>query len=129
MENRIEVYKFDKAVSLEDNIKKFILNKVQITKAVKQMSKLEDIYYDEVKEQEEKLHVTKDGNAMFVTEMEDSHLVNTVKFLVKMGAKLKSGKVKKYMEEIKKRGLVNQIIDVEEVEQDNPFDFDDDFDD
>lgn len=130
MENNIQLYQFDKSLSTEQNIKNFILKKIEMTRILKRMNKIEDIYGDEVSEQENKLHITKQGNAMFVSDMEDSHLINTVKILLKKGANHSSGRVRKYMEEIKKRNLVHEVINIDtDSDSDEPWTGDDRYED
>lgn len=123
MKNEIKIYNFDKSLTQEQNIKNFILAEIDLKRALMQMSKVKSIYGDEIEEQSNNLHITKGGEAMFVAEMKDSHLINTINLLLRTGkANFSSRGLKKYITEVKKRGLVSEIINTNVAEdRDEPF--------
>lgn len=125
MEN-LTIYKFDKNVTTKENIKNFFSFKKEIMNIINRMNRFEDIYDDEIKELKEEIHVSKDGNIYFISEMEDSHLINTVNLLIEKGVKLKNRNMKKYIKEVKKRGLID-LINSEKVEEKTFEDFEDDY--
>lgn len=112
MENKIEVFVFDRAVTMQDNIKKFVASKIALKKALKNMEALEELYQDEIQEAGNILHITGDGVTMFVSEMDDAHLLNTIKLFVSRGYRINDHRVKKYIDEAKKRNLAQEILDI-----------------
>lgn len=110
MSNEIEI-KIDKSLTIEENVKNLVLVEIKLAKSLKKLKQISSIYSDEVSEARKNLHVTKAGDVMFIPDMEDSHLINTVKYLFKIGIKLNSSMAKKYVNELKKRGLVSEVLD------------------
>lgn len=110
--NKIELFKFSKEVTEEQNIKGLILNKIALEAALKQVDKMSELYQEEIQKQAKLLHITKEGMPMFVSEMTDSHLLNTIKALLKRGAKFTDKAMKKYIAEAKKRNMVSDIINI-----------------
>ena len=107
MEN-LTIFQFNKDLTVKDNLKSFFTFKKQILDLEKRIEKFESIYDEEIEELKSEIHVSKSGDIYFISEMEDSHLINTVNLLLE-NKTLKSKIVKKYLKEIKKRGLVEKI--------------------
>jgi hypothetical protein len=126
MEN-ITIYKFDKNITTKDNIKNFFSFKKEILSIIKRMNRFEDIYEDEIKELKKEIHISKNGDIYFISEMEDSHLVNTVNLLIENGIRLKNKNMKKYLNEVKNRGLID-LINQEKEEEKTFEDFSDEYD-
>lgn len=119
----LKIVTYQKELPLEQNVKNLVLFEVELNKQLKSLKKLNAIYGDEIAEQKQNLHVTKGGDVMFISDMKDDHLVNTVRLMLRNGTSFNSRKMKKYINEIKKRGLVNEIICEETVEDtDEPID-------
>jgi hypothetical protein len=120
---------FSKDVSVTESVKALVLYEAKLNKELKQIKKFSAVYSDEISEQKANMHITKDGSIMFIPDMENSHLINTVKMFIRNGFNLSSRKIKKYIDEVKKRGLVNEIINEEVVESKEEEVIFDDFDD
>jgi len=108
----MEVFEFNKELTVQDNVKALIITKQNLKKALTSIGKFEQIYADEIKEQSKNLHMTRDGAVMFIKDMTDTHLLFTVRLLVKAGHGYNSSKTKRYMTEVKFRNLVSKCIDM-----------------
>ena len=111
MKQDIVPFEFSTDIAVAENVKNLLLTKVNLQKSLKQIEKFEEIYEDEIQEQSKNMHITRDGTVLFISDMEDEHLLNAIKLYLRNGYNFRTTQVKRYMTEIKKRNLVNKIID------------------
>lgn len=112
MTNKIEVFEFNKELTVQENVKSLITTKANLMKAINAIDQVAQIYSDEIKEETKNMHMTREGNVIFISEMTENHLLFTIRILVKAGHGYNSAKTKRYMTEVKKRGLVKRCLEV-----------------
>ena len=96
----------------ETDIKKItdILNEeVQLKKRLRDIDNIKAFYQDELNELASTMHQTRDGVIMFVSQMSEDHLIATVRVYLTNGTDLRNVP-KKYLNEVKKRGLIEKIL-------------------
>ncbi len=112
MSKQITVFEFNKELDTKANVKNLITAKGALEKALKEVKMLESIYSDEMREYKNAMHITRAGEIIFIEDMDNEHLLNTVKLFIRGGMSYKNAGLKKYINEVKKRGLVADILDV-----------------
>lgn len=125
-ENKIVPFEFKADISVQENIKSLLLTKINLKKSLKMIEKFEGIYEDEIAEEAKNMHITRDGDVLFISDMDNDHLVNTVKALLNRGYDFRNANVKRYMTEVKKRNLVGDIASFKPLVQEQDED-DEDF--
>ena len=115
-----------KLETLIKQVEVYQTKKASLEKELEDVRRFENIYAKELKSIQTKLHKTADGKVIHLSNMEDSHLINTAKmFYAKFGEK-RTSPTMKYVDEIKRRGLVDtylvatkqkQKLTAEEIEQ------------
>jgi hypothetical protein len=74
----------------------------------KEINSLEVIYKAEIKQAKKLLHRTKEGEIIYIPNMSNDHLLNTIKILAQ--GNLQSDTAQKYVQEAKSRGLHNELV-------------------
>lgn len=82
-----------------------IKRKQELVKEIKQIDNYLEFYADEVHELANSMHRTAEGELMLISDMTDDHLINTYN----LGAE-RWYKIEKYKPEIKRRNLVDRVI-------------------
>lgn len=86
----------------------FFQAKKKVEQELLKLDRIEQFYKKELNELRNQYHTTKDGKVLHLSQMENSHLMNTAALMEgKFGRR---GVVNKYTNEIKKRGLVNEYF-------------------
>lgn len=94
------------------DIKKIISKKEELEKELKKIDNYLRIYKKEIKQMENIMHRTKTGDLMLVSEMENDHLLNTINFMLKRGFRIDDKSIQKYIDEVKKRNLVDKVLEM-----------------
>lgn len=79
-------------------------------KTTTQINSLEVIYKTEILEAKKLLHRTKDGQMVYIPNMGNDHLLNTIRILARGG--LQTDTAQKYVQEAKNRGLINELTEI-----------------
>ena len=99
-----------------DKMFELIKRKEAHSKEWRAIAKLEAIYDTELKSIEKQLHRTSLWDIILISNMENDHLLNTVKWQLRYHKWNYKAIPKQYMDEIKARpGLLEQLIDYEPV--------------
>lgn len=104
----------------QDNIqaiRQVMSKKQELEKELEKVNNYVRIYKKEIKQIESVMHRTKTGDLMLVSEMEESHLLNTINFMVKRGFRIDDKQLQKYIDEVKKRNLVDKVIEMTELSE------------
>lgn len=103
-------------VSQEDiDILTAILNEeIAITKRLVEIQTIKSFYQDELDQLRETMHTTRDGTLMFVSQMTEEHLINTVQCMMDPAYGFKRVP-KKYLNEVKKRWLINKLMNTTQM--------------
>lgn len=99
----------------ETDIKKItdILNEeVAIKRRLRDIDNIKAFYQDELSELASTMHQTRDGIIVFVSQMKDDHLIATVRMYLTNGSDLRHIP-KKYLNEVKKRNLIDKILETQ----------------
>lgn len=79
-------------------------------KTNKEINSLEVIYKTEILEAKKLLHTTKEGQIVYIPNMGNDHLLNTIRILARGG--LQTNTAQKYVQEAKNRGLINELTEI-----------------
>lgn len=107
-----------------DSLFSIIKRRQDWVKEWKAIDKLEAIYQDELKEISKQLHTTATGETILIQNMEDDHLINTIKLILRRHHWDFKQIPKVYLNEAKRRPwILDKIIDYTPViELDDTFD-------
>ena len=84
---------------------------------LKSLQRIKSFYKEEINSVKDLYHTTKLGEVKLISEMDDNHLLNTATLFSKNG-----NVSKKYLNEIKKRGLAGQyfsLLDAKNINNDD----------
>jgi thioredoxin reductase len=127
MTKQITVFEFNKDIEVKQNVKNLITTKQAMQKALEDIKKIERVYSEEISEYKGSMHITRGGDIVFIEDMTNEHLLNTIGVFLRAGYSYNSAGAKKYVKEVKKRGLVSEMLALEaqQVEREDDFIVDD----
>lgn len=86
-----------------------VMKKYSLAIELKNIENSLSIFRKEVAIIQNNIHVTKDGQVLYVPNMEDSHLLNTIRVVVKSRGIIGA---EKYIDEAKRRGMYQHIFEI-----------------